>query len=125
MSWGGTMTCNIVNKTGGTITGVTFSHQWNGAAQAPIFNPNDPFTDGMVVPFTIQVGEGGSDEWSLQFTDAAGNCWYRNGKQCDVEEEDFQSGKPVTAVLGPGTVGFSIKTPVSDPCLDNYYDSCS
>ena len=125
MSWGGTMTCNIVNQTGGTITKVTFSHQWNGGVDEPIFNPNDPFTDGMTVPMTIHVGEGSADLWTVQFTDAEGNCWYRTEKQCDVEQEDFQSGNPVTAILKDGKTGFSIKTPVSDPCLDNYYDSCS
>jgi hypothetical protein len=31
----------------------------------------------------------------------------------------------VNAVLKPGKVGFSIETPMSDPCPDNYYDSCS
>ncbi|HEX3109275.1 MAG TPA: hypothetical protein VHU41_09285 [Thermoanaerobaculia bacterium] len=125
MSWGGTMTCNIENKTGGTITGVSFAHQWNGGVDQPIFNPNDPFTNNMVVPMTIHVGEGSSDDWTVRFTDADGNCWYRNEKQCDIEQEDLQSGKAVHAVLGPGKVGFSIKLPVSSSCLDNYYDSCN
>ena len=125
MSWSGSMNCNIINSTGGTITKVTFSHQWNGAAQAPLFNQNEGFADGDSVEFTIDVGEGGADLWSVQFTDAEGNCWYRNGKQCDVSEDDFKSGKPVKAVLKAGKVGFSIETPKSDPCPDNFYDSCN
>lgn len=124
MSWSGTMNCNIVNATGGTITNVTFSHEWNGIANAPLFNQNQGFANGDSVSFTINVGEGGSDLWSVQFTDAQGKCWYRKGKQCDVSEEDFESGKPVTAQLNPGTVGFSIELPVSSSCPDNYYDEC-
>ncbi|HEV3485265.1 MAG TPA: hypothetical protein VG106_07650 [Vicinamibacterales bacterium] len=124
MSWGGQMTCNIINNTGGAITNVTFSHEWNGGAQEPIFG-TDPFPDGGTAPFTIQVGDGGSDLWSVQFTDADGNCWYRKDKQCDVSEDDFTSGNPVNAVLKAGKVGFSIELPVSTSCPDNYYDSCS
>jgi hypothetical protein len=125
MSWSGTMTCNIINSTGGAITKVTFSHQWNDGVDEPIFDPSQPFADGATVPFTIHVGYGGSDLWTMQFTDAQGNCWYRKEKQCDIEQEDLDSGNPVNAVLKAGKVGFSIKPPVSEPCLDNYYDSCS
>jgi hypothetical protein len=42
-----------------------------------------------------------------------------------VEQEDLDSGKPVTVQLLAGNVGFSVLTPVSKPCVDNYYDSCS
>lgn len=124
MSWSGTMTCVIINNTGGTITKITFSHEWNGIADAPLFN-DQGFADGDQVPFSISVGHGGADLWSVQFTDADGNCWYRRHKQCDISQEDFDSGKPVNAVLKQGKVGFSIETPVSDPCNDNYYDSCN
>ena len=125
MSWSGTMKCEIVNATGGSITKVTFSHEWNGSANAPLFNQNQPFANGEKVSFTINVGEGGADLWSVQFTDAEGNCWYRQSKQCDVSEDDFNSGKAVRAVLKAGNVGFSIELPVSTSCLDNYYDSCN
>lgn len=124
MSWGGSMKCIIVNQTGGTITNVTFSHQWNGAAQAPLFSPTDPFENGDSVEFGITVGEGGADLWSVKFNDAQGKCWFRDGKQCDVEESDYDSGKPVYAMLKPGTIGFSIDLPVSESCKDNHYDSC-
>ena len=124
MSWGGNMQCIIVNQTGGAITNVVFSHEWNGAAQAPLFNQNTPFADGDSVDFQITVGDGGSDLWSVKFVDAAGKCWYRDGKQCDVSESDFDSGKPVYAMIKPGDVGFSIDLPVSDSCKDNHYDSC-
>ena len=125
MSWGGTMQCIVVNQTGGPITKVTFSHEWNGSAQAPLFNQSTPFENGASVDFPITVGEGGSDLWSVQFLDVAGNCWYRNGKQCDIEESDYDSGKPVYAMIKPGNVGFSIDLPVSTSCKDNDYDSCN
>jgi hypothetical protein len=124
MSWGGTMKCYIVNQTGGTITKVSFAHQWNGAAQAPLFSPTDPFENGEQVELDITVGPGSADDWSVQFNDAQGKCWYRNNKQCDVSQSDFESGKPVYAILKPGNVGFSIDLPVSQSCKDNYYDSC-
>ncbi|MFP5248136.1 MAG: hypothetical protein ACLGH0_15695 [Thermoanaerobaculia bacterium] len=123
MSWSGTMTCNLINKTGGTITDVTFTHQWNEGVDEPLLN--QPIADGDVIPVPIHVGEGGTDLWSVRFTDADGNCWYWNEKQCNVEKEDFDSGKPVDVVLKPGKVGFSVETPVSEPCPDNYYDSCN
>lgn len=125
MSWAGTMICNITNSTGGSITKLTFSHQWNESVDEPIVNPNQPIADGDSFPLTIHVGEGGTDLWSVQFTDSQGNCWYRNQKQCDIEQEDFDSGNPVKALLGPGNLGFSIMMPVSSSCTDNYYDSCN
>ena len=123
MSWGGTMTCNIVNNTGGPITNLVFQHEWNGGVDMPI--PGDqPVAPNAQIPVTIHVGDGGSDLWTVKFTDAAGNCWYYDEKQCDVKEEDFDSGKPVLFVLNPGDSGFVVQTPVSDSCT-NSYDSCS
>lgn len=123
MSWGGTMTCNIINNTGGTITNLTFQHQWDGGVDQPLPN-GQPIPNGESLPLTIHVGEGSADLWTVRFTDAQGNCWFRNEEQCDVEEEDFDSGNPVNALLNAGNVGFTIKTPVSKP--DSFgYDSCT
>lgn len=124
MSWGGTMTCNVINNTGGTITGFSIFHQWNDSVDEPLLT-GQPVPDRETIPFTIHVGEGGSDDWTLKFIDAAGNCWYRDAKQCDVEQEDLESGQPVQVILNAGSSGFSILTPVSQPCPNNYYDSCS
>jgi len=124
-TWGGTMTANFVNSTGGTISSYSFSHSWNNGTDMPLIPAGSTMADGDVLPLTIHVGEGGADTWTVKFTDANGNCWYRDGKQCDVEQEDFNSGKPVTVQLFAGSVGFSVLTPVSESCTDNYYDSCS
>ena len=124
-SWGGTMTANFVNSTGGTISNMAFSHSWNDGTDMPIIPAGSTLADGATLPLTIHVGEGGSDTWSVKFTDASGDCWYRDNKQCDVEQEDFASGKPVTVQLLAGNVGFSVLMPVSESCVDNYYDSCS
>lgn len=125
MSWSGTMTCTVTNQTGGTITGLIVHHQWEQYNDHPNPNPTPSLANDDSVSFQINVGSGGSDDWSITFTDAQGNCWYRNQKQCNVEEEDQQSGQPVAVNLLPGTQGFSIEMPVSSSCTDNGYDSCS
>ena len=124
MSWSGTMTCTVTNQTGGTITNLTVAHQWEGFTDSPNPNPTPSVENGASFSFTINVGSGGSDEWSLRFIDAQGNCWFRNEKQCDVEEEDFQSGAPVNLNLLSGSIGFSVEMPVSSSCTDNSYDQC-
>ncbi|HYO13846.1 MAG TPA: hypothetical protein VE685_11690 [Thermoanaerobaculia bacterium] len=125
MSWSGTMTCTVTNQTGGTITNLSILHQWEGFADAPNPNPTASLAEGASISFTINVGSGGSDEWSLRFIDATGACWYRDQKQCDVEDEDLESGQPVLVNLLNGNQGFSIEMPESSSCTDNYYDSCS
>jgi hypothetical protein len=125
MSWGGTMTCSVTNQTGGTITSVSVVHLWNQYHDAPAPNPTPSLDNGDTISFQINVGSGGSDDWSVSFTDASGACWYRNGKQCNVEEEDYTSGSPVNINLLSGAQGFSIELPSSSSCTDNYYDSCS
>jgi hypothetical protein len=124
MSWSGQMTCTVTNQTGGTITSLTVHHQWNQFNDVPNPNPTLTLANDASISFTINVGSGGSDDWSITFTDAQGNCWYRNQKQCNVEEEDLQSGQAVALNLLPGSQGFSIEMPVSSSCTDNHYDSC-
>lgn len=125
MSWNGEMTCVVTNQTGGTITNVSLIHQWKSFQDTPNPNPTPSLKDNASISFTINVGSGGSDEWSVTFTDAQGACWYRNGKQCDVEENDYQSGAPVSVNLLNSAQGFSIEMPASSSCPDNFYDSCS
>ena len=73
--------------------------------------------------FDIDVGSGGSDLWSVRFDDGT-NCYNRSNKQCNVDESDYQSRKPVVIDLGPGGQGFSVLLPVSSSCKDNRYDRC-
>lgn len=122
MSWSGTMNCAVTNQTGGTIKELTVLHQWEAFSDAP--NPTPSLEDGSSISFTIHVGSGGSDEWSLRFIDEHGSCWFRNQKQCDVEEEDLQSGLGVNVNLLSSEQGFSIEMPESSSCTDNSYDSC-
>jgi len=118
------MICTVTNQTGGTITFPSVSHLWQGVTNALTHRPAS-LADGESVSFTINVGAGGSDEWSVRFTDAQGNCWYRDSKQCDINEDDLKSGLPVKINLLNGSQGFSIEPPVSSSCVDNSYDSCS
>ena len=118
--WGGDIDCYVTNQTGGPITGVRVSHDWDGRTQ--------PFSaerleDGETHDFYVQTGQGGHDHWTVSFTDASGSGWHRKGKQCDITVDDFRSNRPVWITLGPGRRGFSVTMPVSSSCNDNYYDS--
>lgn len=124
MSWTGTMQCTVTNQTGGTITNLTVHHQWEQYNDHPEPNPTSTLDNDQSVTFTINVGSGGSDDWSLTFTDASGACWFQNDKQCNVEEGDFESGQPIALNLLPGSQGFSIEMPFSSSCTDNAYDVC-
>ena len=121
MSWNGEMTCNVYNQTGGTITGLLVTHTWDDIPSGTSVSVLD---DGASVAFGFETGSGATDYWTVRFTDAAGACWYRTAKQCGVEQEDFDSAKSVVINLLPGSQGFSIEMPISDSCLDNYYDQC-
>lgn len=124
MSWSGEMTCVVTNQTGGTITNLTAAHQWDQYNDVLNPNPTPSLESGASASFLIHVGSGGSDEWSVGFTDAQGQCWYRNGKQCDVEDGDYNSGAPVNVNLLSGSQGFSIELPESSSCTDNSYSKC-
>ncbi len=122
LEYSGNMTCIVNNQSGGPITDVSVSHQWKGITNT--YGPTSLNT-GANGSFEIQVGSGGSDEWSVRWTDADGQCWYRSDKQCDVYDEDLNSGKPVNVNLINGDQGFSVEMPVSSSCNDNYVSSCS
>ena len=125
MGWTGSITVNVNNQTGGQITNVNVSHTWSGNTQSPGQNLTIAANNQPQVSFTASTGSGSSDEWSVQFNDASNNCWFRNDKQCDIEQEDVTAPNAVINFnLGPGTQGFSIDLPVSSSCSDNDYDSC-
>ena len=121
MSWGGTMKCLLVNQTGNQILAVYVNHNWESHNDAPDPNPTVEMAANGGIGFLINVGAGGSDDWSVAFTDMNGKYWYRSGKQCDVESEDYNSGQEVQVVLGSG--GFSIQLPKSSSCNNNYYNT--
>ncbi|HEX8150110.1 MAG TPA: hypothetical protein VF591_23200 [Pyrinomonadaceae bacterium] len=124
MNWYGTMKCVVTNQTGGTIFGLSASHQWKGYTDLAT-NVPPTMENGQSVTFIINVGSGGSDEWAVRFNDAQGNCWYRQGKQCNVEEDDLNSKAPVHLNLLSSSQGFSIELPSSSSCPHNHYDACS
>lgn len=119
MGWDGVMTVNVNNQTNGPIYGAVCFHQWNGNTNSG--GPQD-LPDGGSFSFQINVGSGGSDDWSVAFIDGGGNGWYRNGKQCNVEESDYETG-PININLLPSSTGFSVELPSSSSCTDNYYSS--
>lgn len=117
--WTGEMTCVVTNQTGGPITKATTFHGWNNGSQGPLAFSLE---DGGSVSFDFKTGSGHDDYWSVSFTDAEGNVWYRDDKQCNVDESDYQSGKPVRINLLAPSTGWSVELPVSSGCPDNYYD---
>jgi hypothetical protein len=123
MAWPGTMNCVVTNQTGGTITNLSVLHQWEGYMDQPTPDVTPSLAQNESVSFQVHVGPGGSDDWTLSFVDSKGKNYYRNDKQCDVEEEDVQSGNPIYINLLPPAQGFSIEMPSSSSCNDNSYSS--
>lgn len=117
--WGGTMTCHVANETGGYISNVTATHEWDDRSQQLGRTGMDV---GESAPFEILVGSGGHDLWSIIFMDESGRMCVRHGKQCDVTSGDLSSGGPVYLNLGPYSRGFSVVLPDSSSCIDNSYD---
>jgi hypothetical protein len=124
MSWTGQIPCVVTNQTGGVITNFSVSHSWNGNTDVPNPNPTPQLADGATISFICNSGSGSSDEWTLTFTDVTGQCWTRSNKQCDIEQEDIGPNLAVLLNILNPSQGFSIETPVSDPCTDNSLDQC-
>jgi hypothetical protein len=102
----------VVNLTGGDISNVTIGH--NKEAWATLGTlPNGTLGD----PTPFQAETGVDDDWSVSFTNASGQSWSRNGKQCNYEEED----QGLTLLIIFYAQNFTLLTPQSDPCLNNYY----
>ncbi|ROO87362.1 delta endotoxin-like protein [Actinocorallia herbida] len=120
MSWQGSMQCIVTNKTGGPITNVSVSHAWNATQSTSA--PELSNGDSILTPFSIETGSGGSDLWTISCVDASGETWGRTDKQCDIEEEDYDSGEAVRITFGPLSEGWSVTLPLSSSCTDNYYD---
>jgi len=112
-----------VSSVGAKITNVKVTHSWTNGSGPDVFTASS-IPDKENGNFEINVGSGGSDEWSVQWTDGYGQCWFRNNKQGDIFEEDFRSGKPVNVNLLNGQQGFSVEMPVSSSCTDNFVDKC-
>src|SRR5262249_46947775 len=125
--WPGTMGCVVINITQQSMANVSVSHQWtDNPQQIPDALDNISLAPGESSTFTITVGPGGGDLWSVFFFLASSNqTWIRNDKQCDVRQEDSDSDIPVTVNLNfTEAVGaFDIVTPVSSPCLNNSMDA--
>jgi hypothetical protein len=118
MSWTGTMTCEVVNETGYEITNVSAAHTWNdkpSEKSVPVLGSGESFA------FKFECGAEGNDYWSVSFTDNRGRDYFRDQKQCNLEQDDYQSGSPVFINLLDPEQGFSIELPYSASCLDNPY----
>ena len=111
--------CVVFNYTGGKIA-VVAQHVWN--------NYKDPLQFIVLdinqsASFTINVGSGGSDYWSVWLMATSGRYLYRDNKQCDVYESDLNSGNPINLNLQNQSTGFSIQMPKSSSCVNNYYNT--
>lgn len=75
------------------ITNFGVSHVWGDLSNSPNPNPIAALPPNGTVSMAINVGPGNNDYWSVMFT--AIDCWYRNMLQCDLSEDDCNSGEPV------------------------------
>lgn len=122
MTWQGTMKCQLQNALGLEIDSLNFSHNWtNGSGpDSPPNNGSITLKAGELLEFDINVGSGGDDDWSFSFA-VGGGSYSRNGKQCDIEYDDYSSGDPVSVIFMPAETGWSINMPSSSSCTDNSY----
>ncbi|WP_294256742.1 hypothetical protein [uncultured Sphingomonas sp.] len=113
-----TGTFSVQNNTGSTITNVIVVHTCadfvNTIAAAQLAN-------GQATPTsTLQSQTGSNDLWSVYYT-LGSTLYYRVGKQCNYEQSDSPQNCSITLTVGE----FSVNTPVSSSCTNNYMDSTS
>ncbi len=139
--WAGTMLCEIMNSTGGTVNNLYVWHQsGDGAVDKPANNGSITIPSGNIFTFTIGVSDS-NDLWSILFrtsghaalagaSDAAyvgppAPWWWRFEKVCSITSDDYDSGKPVILNLMYGDDGWSVDLPVSSNCAGNFYNGPS
>lgn len=120
MSWKGTMSCEVTNKTGGPIA-VYVEHVLGNHTDKLTFRM---LNNNAVAEFTINVGSGSNDLWTVRLMASHGGYAYRDGKQCNVEEDDLNSNQPVNLYLYNTKEGFTVALPSSSSCDKNYYNTC-
>jgi hypothetical protein len=114
-AYSGTFT--VVNCTGNSISNVSVTHtcaSFTNAVSATSMAP------GAGASQTLNSQTGSNDDWSITFS-MGGTVYSRSGKQCNYEQEDA----PQTCVIALYRDDFSVLTPVSSPCLNNYYSTPS
>jgi hypothetical protein len=118
LDWSGAVECLIVNGTGGPITNLQVVHTIGDTTESPPVTAQENY--GTLL-YTISSSSTYIDEWSVSFTISSGVTLEQSGKQCNIEQEDYQATSCVIVMLANASVGFSIITPVSNPCLQNKY----
>lgn len=121
----GMMNVNVCNQSGTDIN-VQVTHQWTKASLDPVFPANTGETlvsnNKCSAGKQIQVGSGGSDQWSVVGAYVGGQIFAREGKQCNVTEGDFDSGNPIYFTIFSYNQGFSVELPESSSCLHNSFN---
>jgi hypothetical protein len=102
----------IANLTGSIITSVSVYHNGFEYIEADSMEPG---SFSQTAPFV----SGSSDDWSISFRLNGGTTYYRTNKQCNYESED--AGQ--TVLIAFYAQNFSVLTPQSSACLNNYYDT--
>jgi hypothetical protein len=117
--WSGEMECVVTNESGLTVAVIV---QHFLLTETPDELPLSILANGASANFTIKVGSGANDIWYLFMIMPRAEVITNTRKQCNVEQEDLDSGKPVTISLG--VTNFDILTPVSSTCLNVSYTGC-
>lgn len=111
-------TFSVQNNTGNTVTNVIVVHSCgdfvNTIAAGQLAN-------GQTTPTSpLQSQSGSNDYWDVYYT-SGNTLYYRTGKQCNFDSSDSGQNCAITLTIGQ----FSVNTPVSSPCINNYMDSTS
>ncbi|HEU4325170.1 MAG TPA: hypothetical protein VFS21_18660 [Roseiflexaceae bacterium] len=117
-NWSGPMGCLVVNASGGPISDVQIAHMLGDTPQSP---PVGAMANYGTLLYTITSSADNTDKWSVSFVTADNVTVQQSDKECKIEAADYQANSCVIIALYNAYVGFSIITPVSDPCLQNGY----
>ncbi len=117
-NWSGPVQCLVVNATGGPISDVQIAHMLGDTPQSP---PVGAMAYCGTLLYTITSSADNTDKWSVSFVTADNVTVQQSDKECKIEAADYLANSCVIVALYNAFVGFSIITPVSDPCLQNAY----
>ncbi|HEX2078083.1 MAG TPA: hypothetical protein VHG08_10245 [Longimicrobium sp.] len=118
----------VKNSVGVPITVLDFI-KYFGDAEDGGLPPNSVMNPGQELSFVFQGGSGSGDYYGFDICtnepiDTLGGPIYQamgiRSKRCDIELDDIASPNPTVVEFFANT--FSVGTPISSGCFNNYYE---